>query len=236
MKHLAAILVAITFVSLALLVFGIESVEAIGPAIQNPLGEAITLKSVLIRLTNWLLGLVAVLTLLGVVIGGVRMVAAVGNENHLASAKKIVLWSLAGLAVSALALTIINVLVVDILGISYLIGTPPTAYAQDCGDLPADVCKSTLKGDLQALEGSTGLKIFDEQTIASNIVNTITSLAGIVALVIFIIGAFMVIISLGNDSRVELGKKMMLYAVIGLLLIGLAYVVLRFVGNLLGIA
>lgn len=64
---------------------------------------------------DFLLGLVFVLALLALVVGGVRMVASFGNEQSVASAKKIILWAIVGLTVVIMSWVIIRILVDEIL-------------------------------------------------------------------------------------------------------------------------
>lgn len=186
-----------------------------GP-IESPLSVD-NIEELLVRIANWLLGIVAVLSLIGIIMSGIRMVIAIGNEQAIAHAKKILFWSVAGLVISALALTIINILG-GILGFAQSTPLTPTVYAADVG---LDVANQV------------NLDVFDETEIASRIVQLITSLAVIIALAVFIFGAIMMIVSLGDDNRVATAKKIMLYAVIGLILIGMAYVIILVVHGLI---
>jgi hypothetical protein len=59
------------------------------------------------------------------------------------------------------------------------------------------------------------------------------SLVAIVALVALVIGAVMYITSLGNDEKVEKAKKIIIYAVIGLLVLGVAGILVNVVINII---
>ncbi|MBI1833246.1 MAG: hypothetical protein HYR90_00250 [Candidatus Andersenbacteria bacterium] len=223
MKYYSSIAIGAICLSLVFIIAA-GDVLALGPAIKNPLGDNVTFTSVLINFTNWLLGLVAILALLGVVFGGIRMIVAVGDEHGLSSAKGIVKWSIAGLVVSILAYTIISIIATEIFGVSQgPLLSIPIAYAAQ-----------SIIG-LDTIKEGTKLPNLDSYTLAYNIVDYITSIAAIVAATVFIIGAFMVVVSLGDERRVEKGKHIMWYAVLGLVLIGTAYVIIRLVGNIFGI-
>ncbi len=77
---------------------------------DNPL-DANDLTGVITNIINYLLGLVFVLALLALVVGGIRMVGSFGNEQAVASAKKIIMWALIGLAVTLLAWSIIGIVI-----------------------------------------------------------------------------------------------------------------------------
>lgn len=232
MKRLFTILLALSLLSVPVYVHaqlqnpggggGGGNVQPGGGGIVNPLGANRSFADILVGLSQWLLGLVAILALIGVVMSGIRMVLAIGNEQGIATAKKILMWSVAGLVVSALALTIISIVATELLGVSQ---APPlgitSVYAQGGNVIGLDKAQQT------------GLEEFGQLEIAGNILNFITSLAAIIALLVFIIGAVMYIISLGDESKAAFAKRIMLYAIVGLLLVGGAYVVIRLVRDIL---
>lgn len=69
-------------------------------------------------------------------------------------------------------------------------------------------------------------------TAIMRIINGILMFAGIVALIYLIIGGFRYIISQGDESQAEQAKNTILFAVIGLLVIGLAAALVNFVVGL----
>lgn len=87
-------------------------------AIMNPLGNnKTTIAGLLIGFTNYLLSLVAILALLGAVWAGMRMILSVGNEQGVSEAKKILLWSIAGLIVAGLSYVIVVTVARNFLGV-----------------------------------------------------------------------------------------------------------------------
>lgn len=80
------------------------------PGFTNPLGENVTVVSFLTRITNWLLGLVGFLALLALVVGGIWMIVAFGNEQRVEKGKEIVKWAVIGLIIVTLSYAVIKIL------------------------------------------------------------------------------------------------------------------------------
>ncbi len=85
--------------------------------IRNPLGDT-KISDILTNIIQWLLGLVAMLALLALIVGGVRIMTAFGNEQQVAAGKKIILWAIIGLAVVLGAYAIITLISSTILGVT----------------------------------------------------------------------------------------------------------------------
>ncbi|MEX1997679.1 MAG: pilin [Candidatus Andersenbacteria bacterium] len=62
-----------------------------------------------------------------------------------------------------------------------------------------------------------------------NVVNVLLTLVGIVAVVMIIYGGVRYIISLGDEAEAAKAKRVILYALIGLIVIGLSAVIVNFV-------
>lgn len=97
-----------------------------------------------------------------------------------------------------------------------LIATPLLVFAQGRGLGPVPAPQGTLGGsDL------VGAIIF--------IINWLLVLAALAALVFLIIGGVQYIISRGEEDAAATAKNTILYAIIGLIIIGLAAVVVNFI-------
>lgn len=68
-----------------------------------------------------------------------------------------------------------------------------------------------------------------------DIINIMLSFSAILAVAAIIWGAITLIISVGNDSKVGQAKKIITYAIIGLILTGLSFLIVRFIGQALGV-
>lgn len=64
-----------------------------------------------------------------------------------------------------------------------------------------------------------------------SIINLMLSFSAILAVGAIIWGALTMIISVGDDGRVKQGKKIITWAIIGLLLTGFSFLIVQFVGN-----
>lgn len=73
----------------------------------------------------------------------------------------------------------------------------------------------------------------DATTQINNIIHTIVNLlsviVGVVAVIMIIVGGFRYITSGGNDASVTSAKNTILYAIIGLVVVALAQLIVRFV-------
>lgn len=65
--------------------------------------------------------------------------------------------------------------------------------------------------------------------ILGNIIQWILGLVGVVLLIMFIYGGVLYATSAGNEDKVETGKKVMLYAIIGVVIIALSFALSRYV-------
>jgi hypothetical protein len=64
--------------------------------------------------------------------------------------------------------------------------------------------------------------------IVHTIVNLLSALVGIIAVIMIIVGGFRYITSGGNDTSVTAAKNTILYAIIGLVVVALAQIIVRF--------
>lgn len=64
--------------------------------------------------------------------------------------------------------------------------------------------------------------------IVHTIVNLLSAVVGIVAVIMIIVGGFRYITSGGNDTSVTSAKNTILYAIIGLVVVALAQIIVRF--------
>jgi hypothetical protein len=63
------------------------------------------------------------------------------------------------------------------------------------------------------------------------VINIILALAGLIAVLVLIIGGFRYVTSFGNEEAVGQAKKMIINAILGIIIIILAFVVVRVVQN-----
>jgi len=67
--------------------------------------------------------------------------------------------------------------------------------------------------------------------LAMRILNALLGIAGIVAVLFMIIGGFQYIVSRGNEEQAEAGKRTVSYAVLGVVIIVLSYVIVNVIST-----
>ncbi len=93
-------------------------------------------------------------------------------------------------------------------------------------------------GEEEQLPGITnplaGAGITDLQGFITKVIGFLLGLVGLLALLALIWGGFQYIIAFGDEKKVEHGKSIIKWAIAGLIIIGLAYVIISVVRDLLG--
>ena len=85
--------------------------------------------------------------------------------------------------------------------------------------VPTDPTNTTPSGDLQ-------------DVVLNTIIPWTLGIVLLVAVVMLIIGGFLYVTSSGNEGMVERAKQTMLYAIIGIVVVILAFVIVRTVANI----
>jgi hypothetical protein len=113
---------------------------------------------------------------------------------------------------------------------SAILLVPSAALA--AADITTNLCgganQSALGEGGDCTEDSGGLTV---QGVATDIINVFSWIVGIISVIMIIYGGFRYITSAGNDSSVSAAKNTILYAIIGLVIVALAQVIVRFVIN-----
>ena len=82
---------------------------------DNPGGLPEDFKVSLVDITDWLLGLVVLLSVLVIIYGGVIYVFSSGDEDRVRTAKKTIKYAIMGLVMAGLAYAIVTVVIKNIL-------------------------------------------------------------------------------------------------------------------------
>lgn len=93
--------------------------------------------------------------------------------------------------------------------------------------------QSTIQSNLQATQQAAGLPTGDIATFLGQIAGAALAMAGSIFLFLVIYGGIMIMTSAGSD-RVEKGKKIITWAVIGALILGAAYAITAFIFSAIG--
>ena len=117
------------------------------------------------------------------------------------------------------------VLALLLVGSATVVATQP-AYANDAAK------KSACEATGGSWSGGGCNKAQAEASINNtldNVINIFSVIVGIVAVVMIIVGGFKYITSSGDSSKVSSAKNTILYAIIGLVVVALAQIIVRFV-------
>ncbi len=95
-----------------------------------------------------------------------------------------------------------------------------------------DAIQNAIEGGINNAAGNTGTsaeaanKVND--TIA-NVINVLSAVVGVVAVIMLIIAGYRYITSGGSADKVKSAKDTLVYAVVGLIIVALAQIIVRFV-------
>jgi hypothetical protein len=111
----------------------------------------------------------------------------------------------------------------------WLVLLAPIAYAE--GILPPETGTKTTCNSSNC--GNYSLNDF--LVLAINVANWILGVVGAVALLFFVYGGFVFILSAGSEEKVKSGKQILLNSIIGLAIVFASYTIIQFSMSLLGV-
>lgn len=103
----------------------------------------------------------------------------------------------------------------------------PAASAQNKSDVCAGVGVVTGSANCGAPSGNNTTV----NSIIATVINIISFIVGVVAVVMIMIGGFKYITSSGDSSNIQSAKNTILYAIVGLVIVATAQIIVRFVLN-----
>ncbi len=113
---------------------------------------------------------------------------------------------------------------------------PTSVFAADTAtspDIQGNLCSggNTLKleGGSDCSKTTGSVTTFND--ILAKVINIISVIVGVVAVIMIIIGGFRYITSGGSSEKVTAAKNTILYGIIGLVVVALAQIIVRFVLN-----
>lgn len=107
------------------------------------------------------------------------------------------------------------------LGLVSFVAVPALAAPVNVIDGSNDACNGNTN-----ICGNSGSKLFD---IIKNVINVLLYAAGIIAVIMIIIGGINYALSSGDNAKVASAKNTVLYAVVGLVVASLAFAIVNFV-------
>jgi hypothetical protein len=119
-----------------------------------------------------------------------------------------------------------------VMSLTFSLGLAVPAFAQDAQQqINNGLCAgsnlqfSDNPGQCSAAGTDATTKI---NNLVHTVVNLLSAIVGIVAVIMIIVGGFRYITSGGNDTSVTAAKNTILYAIIGLVVVALAQIIVRF--------
>lgn len=156
-----------------------------------------TVQQVLMALLYALQGVIVVLSLVFIVIGAVLYITSAGNQARVTSAKTAITAALIGLAIGILAPMFLK-------EIATVLGWNATA------PLPAEVSGARSAAD-----------------ILLSVLNFLLGIVGILAIIFLVVGAIMFLGATGDMNRIGVAKKIIQYALLGIVVALASLVVVR---------
>lgn len=134
--------------------------------------------------------------------GGYLYVFSRGDPTKVANGKKTLTQAFIGLAIVILANVIMNSIRIALLGAN-------GSFAENCATS----------------------ECINASTMFSNAIQWIVGIAGAVSLIFIVYGGILYTTSSGEPSKLEQAKKMILYALIGLIIVAITEIIIAFVSN-----
>lgn len=145
--------------------------------------------------------LIATLAIIFIVIGAFLYITSAGDSGRIETAKKCILGALIGLALGVVA----------------------PMFFREIGTL---LGWTGLGGASAVIPAGPSLL-----TMAMNVVNFLLSIIGVIAIIMLVVGAFMYLTAAGDESRIDTGKSIVKYSLIGITVALSALVLVRMVVN-----
>lgn len=172
---------------------------------ENPL-DFDTVQELLPKILDNLQGIIVVLSLIFIVVGAILYITSAGDDKRMTTAKGAITAAVIGLAIGIAAPSFLKA-IYDILG----------------GTICSDITDLAAKAACEAATDSAP----DIKTIAMNTLNFLLSLVGILGMIMLVVGGGMYLTSAGDEDRADKGKKIITYAIIGIIVALTALVTVR---------
>ena len=156
-----------------------------------------TVQQVLMALLYALQGVIVVLSLVFIVIGAVLYITSGGNQGRVTMAKTAITAALIGLAIGILAPTFLK-------EIATVLGWNSTA------PLPSEVSSARSAAD-----------------ILLSVLNFLLGIVGVLSIIMLVVGGVMFLTAAGSQDRITTGKKIVTYALLGVVVALASLVIVR---------
>lgn len=156
---------------------------------------------------NNMMGLIVIIAVIFIIIGGIMYMTSAGNETMVTRAKKTWTGATIGLAIALASPTFLKQ-IKEILNSNSTTGGTADNWVN---------------------------KALTIKEIAINVLNFLLSVFGILAIIALVIGGGMYLTAYGDEKKIDSGKKIITYAIIGIVVALSALVLTRQIASLIGV-
>lgn len=200
-------------------------------------------ESVLPKFAIRFISLIGAISLLFIVIGGVRYTMVYNNDEAAEKAKNQITYAIVGFLVAILSYTIVTIVTnLDFAGEPTSMRLIPTAYATKISPenidellLPRPGEKydgaededdgSTTKPFYDELSAVQGLPEVTDQEVITSAIKTILGAASLLAIIAVCVAGLYYLIARGDEEKVTKAKNILVYLIIGMVVISASYAV-----------
>ena len=184
-------------------------------------------------LTRTVITLAGGLAFLFIIVGGIQILTAYGNDEQVTAGKKTITYAIVGLVIAILSYAIVAIISAIQLGspapqqssTTFLINT---AHAQ--AD-PVEAIIPTVQYPTESGDKASKIAMVEYlptgswQTILASAIKIILGIAGSLTVVAFTVGGVMMIMAQGDEEDISKGKKIIYLSLLALIFIAGAYAV-----------
>ncbi len=176
---------------------------------------------------NFLIGISIPLATLAIIYGAVLLLTSAGSADRISRGKQAITAALVGLAIVFGSWLIYKAVFNALTGQSLFSAVVPQAIAV------TDFQNTPSGGSGLSIQPPPGIPT-DINQLINNIVTWLLTIVAPLAALIIIYGAFLILTAADNPERYERGKKAILYAVIGLVIVIISKALVAIITQVLG--
>lgn len=165
--------------------------------------------AIVLNVIEILLQLIGYVAVGFIIYGGFKYLTSAGSADRITAGRKVITNALVGLVISFMSVAIVNLVATNI------------------NTTAGDGCAAATGGRIDP--DCVGIAKVGAQQSINGILNTVYYAAGAIAVIVIIVSSIFYVISQGDASRIKRAKDGILYAVVGLVVILLAFVITNFV-------
>ncbi len=183
------------------------------PSTLDPKGDGLAkfIFRIALNIIEIVLQVIAYIAAGYIIYGGFKYLTSTGSPDRVTAGRKIITNALVGLLISFMSIAIVNL-------VSGNVGLNSTTAA----NCPAS-------NDALVDPDCVGIAKTDANTVVNGVLNTAYFAAGMVGVVVIIVSALFYVTSQGDAAKIKRGKDGILYGVVGLVIVMVAFVITNYI-------